>query len=182
LREDECIGTSFMPLVVQEYREPIRRLVAAMTPESLEFTDEHLSYVQGKVRDITERKRAEKDLRQSQMHLVASQDAEYCRLHPEYKVGHFLQLVVSDTGCGMPAYATSGVDAIRLVHGRKIPIDLVLTDVVMPGMSGRQLADAVSVLYPACRVVFMSGYNEDVVVDMDSISRRMSSCRSRSHR
>ena len=34
----------------------------------------------------------------------------------------------------------------------------------MPGMSGRQLADAVGVLYPDCRVVFMSGYNGDAVV------------------
>jgi two-component system, cell cycle sensor histidine kinase and response regulator CckA len=196
-------------------------------------------------------------------------DAEYCQLHPDHKIGHFVQLVVSDTGCGMtpnvrahlfepffttkgpgkgtglglatvygivqesggfitvatevdagttfnvflPALAddaplsrstrtdrghlagretvllvedeegvrhiakvtlemygytvieaASGADAIRLVESREIPVQLLLTDVMMPGMSGRQLADAVRLFYPDCRVVFMSGYNEDAVV------------------
>jgi nitrogen-specific signal transduction histidine kinase len=196
-------------------------------------------------------------------------DAEYCRLHPDHKIGHFVQLVVSDTGCGMTPHvrahlfepffttkgpgkgsglglatvygivhesggfitvateagsgttfcvflpalpddvpvarparsdrghlagretvllvededgvrhiakvtlemygytvieAASGADAIRLVESRTVPLQLLLTDVVMPGMSGRQLADAIRVLYPDCRVVFMSGYNEDAVV------------------
>jgi two-component system cell cycle sensor histidine kinase/response regulator CckA len=196
-------------------------------------------------------------------------DAEYCRQHPDHKIGHFVQLMVSDTGCGMTPHvrahlfepffttkgpgkgtglglatvygivhegggfitvatevdagatfnvflpaladdvpasgpartdrgrlagretvllvedeagvrhiakvtlemygytvieAASGADAIRLVEARTFPVHLLLTDVVMPGMSGRQLADAIRLLYPDCRIVFMSGYNEDAVV------------------
>ena len=196
-------------------------------------------------------------------------DAEYCRQHLDHKAGHFVQLVVTDTGCGMTPHVRShlfepffttkgpgkgtglglatvygivhesggfitvttqvdagttfniflpalaedvpvsqsgradrgrlagretvllvededgvrhiarvilemygyavieaacGADAIRLVESRTVPVHLLLTDVVMPGMNGRQLADAIQLLYPDCRVVFMSGYNEDAVV------------------
>ena len=43
-------------------------------------------------------------------------------------------------------------------------IDLVLTDVVMPNGSGRELADALEILHPGIKVLFMSGYTEDVIV------------------
>jgi CheY-like chemotaxis protein len=43
-------------------------------------------------------------------------------------------------------------------------IDLVLTDVVMPGLSGRALADELSRRCPGVRIVFMSGYTEDAVI------------------
>jgi two-component system, cell cycle sensor histidine kinase and response regulator CckA len=59
--------------------------------------------------------------------------------------------------------AASGHDALRTVTARQGRIDLVLTDVVMPGMSGPQLAERVRRDYPAIAVVFMSGYTSDAV-------------------
>jgi CheY-like chemotaxis protein len=44
------------------------------------------------------------------------------------------------------------------------PVDLLVTDVVMPGMTGHELAQAAGERQPGLRVVFMSGHTEDVVV------------------
>jgi len=57
--------------------------------------------------------------------------------------------------------ASSGDDALVL---SKEPIHLMLTDVVMPGMSGRQLADQLISLHPKMKVLYMSGYTDDAIV------------------
>jgi CheY-like chemotaxis protein len=44
------------------------------------------------------------------------------------------------------------------------PVDVLVTDVVMPGMSGQQLAERARELAPGLRVVFMSGHTDDVLV------------------
>ena len=58
--------------------------------------------------------------------------------------------------------APDGAAALRLIdtHG---PFDLLFTDVVMPGMTGRELADAARLRVPGLRVLFTSGYTRDVV-------------------
>jgi two-component system cell cycle sensor histidine kinase/response regulator CckA len=60
--------------------------------------------------------------------------------------------------------AVNGEEALRTVAARQGRIDLLLTDVVMPGMSGPQLAERVRVEYPAIAVVFMSGYTSDTML------------------
>ena len=60
--------------------------------------------------------------------------------------------------------ADSGDHAITLVKNQKNPIDLLLTDVVAPGMSGPMLADKLAELQPGLRVLFMSGYDNTQVV------------------
>lgn len=54
--------------------------------------------------------------------------------------------------------AGSGVEALHVVAGHDGPIDLLLTDLVMPDMGGRELAAAMVAAHSECRVVFMSGY------------------------
>jgi hypothetical protein len=60
--------------------------------------------------------------------------------------------------------ASNGADALHLAERHQGPIHLVVTDVVMPRLSGRELADQLSVARPETRVLFMSGYTDDSVV------------------
>lgn len=60
--------------------------------------------------------------------------------------------------------ATDGVAGLAAVKGAGQPYDLLLTDVVMPGMGGRKLADDVTALSPSTAVLFMSGYSRDDIV------------------
>lgn len=60
--------------------------------------------------------------------------------------------------------ASNGDDALRLAQAASKPIHLLLTDVVMPGMGGRMLAERVSALVPSIKVLYMSGYTDDAIV------------------
>ena len=59
--------------------------------------------------------------------------------------------------------AADGLQALDVVAAHGDQIDLVLTDVVMPGMSGRDLAEALWRKRPDTRVLFMSGYTEEAI-------------------
>ncbi|MER7008131.1 PAS domain S-box protein [Dactylosporangium sp. NPDC000555] len=59
--------------------------------------------------------------------------------------------------------AEDGLAALRLAAEHGGPIDLLLTDVVMPGMLGRMLAERLQLARPATRVLFMSGYAQPVL-------------------
>jgi two-component system cell cycle sensor histidine kinase/response regulator CckA len=59
--------------------------------------------------------------------------------------------------------AASGPDALRTLASELEHIDVLLTDVIMPQMQGRELADKIHVLQPDARVVFMSGYTEGLL-------------------
>ncbi len=61
--------------------------------------------------------------------------------------------------------AISGADALARASHESGPIDLVLSDVIMPGASGPEAADAILTLHPEARVLFMSGYTSDVMVN-----------------
>jgi PAS domain S-box-containing protein len=59
--------------------------------------------------------------------------------------------------------AQNGAEAMKMVRVHEQAIDLLLTDVVMPGMSGRALADQLTKDRPETRVVYMSGYTGQAV-------------------
>ena len=59
--------------------------------------------------------------------------------------------------------ADDGTDAIRKWEKQAASIDLLLTDVVMPLVNGRQLAKRLTSVAPRMRVVYMSGYADDVI-------------------
>jgi two-component system, cell cycle sensor histidine kinase and response regulator CckA len=59
--------------------------------------------------------------------------------------------------------ANDGREALDLVRRHGQPIHLLLTDVVMPEMSGRQLAQGVADIQPGIRVLYMSGYTDGVI-------------------
>jgi len=60
--------------------------------------------------------------------------------------------------------APNGETALRLAAKHHGPIQLLLTDVVMPGLSGRQLAEQLSRLRPEMKVLYVSGYADNAIV------------------
>jgi PAS domain S-box-containing protein len=59
--------------------------------------------------------------------------------------------------------ARHGRDALALAEKYNQPVHLLLTDVVMPEMGGKELADSLRKIMPTLRVLFMSGYTQDAV-------------------
>ena len=59
------------------------------------------------------------------------------------------------------AEARDGDEALLLCGRHEGSIHLMMTDVVMPGMSGRELADRVAEMYPEIKVLYMSGYTDN---------------------
>jgi two-component system cell cycle sensor histidine kinase/response regulator CckA len=65
-------------------------------------------------------------------------------------------------------------EALRIAKDHPQPIKLLITDVVMPGMNGPQLAKEITALQPDIRVLFVSGYTSDVVIH-DGVTERRTS-------
>jgi CheY-like chemotaxis protein len=60
--------------------------------------------------------------------------------------------------------AGRGEEALRLAGEHAGPIHLLITDMVMPGMGGREVAGRLAALRPGTRVLYVSGYTDDAVV------------------
>jgi signal transduction histidine kinase/ActR/RegA family two-component response regulator len=83
-------------------------------------------------------------------------------------------LVQGLTDDGATVLPAANADAaLRLLAADARPIDFLLTDVMMPGMNGRQLADRVRAERPGVRVVFMSGYAPDEVLRQNVLDDRV---------
>jgi CheY-like chemotaxis protein len=67
--------------------------------------------------------------------------------------------------------ASAGAEALALAHGHPEPIPLLLTDVVMPGMNGREVAEELQRLYPTMKAIFMSGYTDRILNDSGALEQ-----------
>jgi signal transduction histidine kinase len=63
--------------------------------------------------------------------------------------------------------ASNGNEALALVQENRDSFHLLITDIVMPLMGGRELANRVSQLFPEIKILFMSGYTDDIIVQHD---------------
>ncbi|MGZ4384170.1 MAG: PAS domain S-box protein [Gaiellaceae bacterium] len=66
--------------------------------------------------------------------------------------------------------ASGGTAALQLAHSFERRVDLLLTDVVMPHMSGHELAEAMTRDRPGLRVLFTSGYTEETIAPTDGFA------------
>jgi CheY-like chemotaxis protein len=73
---------------------------------------------------------------------------------------HLAQRVLGRAGLAV-LLAADGDEALRVAAAHDAPIELLFSDVVMPGMRGPALADALRAERPAMRVLLTSGYTED---------------------
>ena len=67
--------------------------------------------------------------------------------------------------------AGNGEDALALAGADGQPIHLLVTDVVMPGMNGRQLAGRLAQTHPETRTLFTSGYTENIIAHHGVLDR-----------
>ncbi|HKD08086.1 MAG TPA: response regulator [Bryobacteraceae bacterium] len=85
--------------------------------------------------------------------LVVDDEPEIRKLVTAMLTGHGYHVLTADTG----------ENAVRILNNHP-DIDLLLTDVVSPGMSGPMIADEIAAIKPDIRVLFMSGYDNTQVV------------------
>jgi two-component system, cell cycle sensor histidine kinase and response regulator CckA len=70
--------------------------------------------------------------------------------------------VLRDTGYKV-VVAQSGAEALQIAARHRGPLDVLLTDVVMPGMTGSELAGEIVALRPRIQILYMSGYTDDAL-------------------
>ncbi|MBI5327947.1 MAG: response regulator [Deltaproteobacteria bacterium] len=75
-------------------------------------------------------------------------------------------IIISDTLTSLGYYvatAENGYEAVRLAEGAKEPFDMLVTDVIMPRMNGKELFERLSARYPSMKVLFISGYSDEII-------------------
>jgi len=75
-----------------------------------------------------------------------------------------LALIILKRGGYRVLDAENGEDALRVVEAHDGSIDLLITDVVMPKMGGKEVAERLQSLYPQMKVLYISGYTDDAIL------------------
>jgi nitrogen-specific signal transduction histidine kinase len=79
-----------------------------------------------------------------------------------------LKLTIETVGFRVRAVG-NGIEAVRVVREENLRPDLLLTDIIMPGMNGKVLADLLRKSVPGIKIVYMSGYTDDIIGNTDDI-------------
>ncbi|HEY5512961.1 MAG TPA: response regulator, partial [Geomonas sp.] len=79
-------------------------------------------------------------------------------------VRHLLDSVLKTFGYGV-ILAENGDEAMELFEANWQNIDLAILDVIMPGMNGRQVCEALRQRFPQLKVLFLTGYTADLIQD-----------------
>ena len=87
----------------------------------------------------------------------------------EPAVQQALQRLLSAEGYGVIT-ASNGAEALELFAARKDEIDLLITDIVMPAMTGRALADKCCAMRASLKVIFVSGYTRDSLLSQQTFA------------
>ena len=66
--------------------------------------------------------------------------------------------------CVLPA--TDGAEALNAVEAHFGAIDLLVTDVVLPGLNGREISDVMTARFPGLRTLFISGYTSNIIAPL----------------
>jgi CheY-like chemotaxis protein len=69
--------------------------------------------------------------------------------------------------------AGSAAEGLLLLEHLDAPLNLLVTDIMMPGLNGRQLSEHVAAMYPGTRVLFMSGYASEHVIKRGLLAPHM---------
>jgi two-component system cell cycle sensor histidine kinase/response regulator CckA len=91
----------------------------------------------------------------------------------EEMVRNLSQEILEDSGYRV-VVATNGKEGLRVCREFDEHIDLIITDVVMPEMNGREMVEHVTLLRPTTKVLFMSGYTDDAIVRHGILEENMS--------
>ncbi|HOJ42895.1 MAG TPA: PAS domain S-box protein, partial [Syntrophorhabdaceae bacterium] len=81
----------------------------------------------------------------------------------EETVRNLIKAVLNQAGFKVTT-ATNGNEALELVERQNIKPDLLITDMVMPGMSGTALVERVKEIIPSLKIIYMSGYTDDAII------------------
>ncbi len=65
--------------------------------------------------------------------------------------------------------AGNGLEALNLGEHHSPPIHLLFTDIVMPDMNGRDLAERWRIIHPESLILYTSGYNDNIIVQNDTL-------------
>jgi CheY-like chemotaxis protein len=85
-------------------------------------------------------------------------------------VREYVRVVLEDLGYTV-LDAPDGEEALRIAGASLEPVSLLLTDLVMPGMNGRELADRFRELHREATILYMSGYASGPIGALDSSER-----------